>query len=132
MVAVLTVAARLVKLTLLPATLVSKFVPARATTVPADPTAGVKPVIVGALAAPTTKGALLLALPVGVATVIGPVVAPAGTLVTILVAVAEMTVACVWLNLTSFWLAVELKPLPEMVTVAPAAAPFGVNPTMAT
>ena len=43
-----------------------------------------------------------------------------------------MTVACVWLNLTSFWLAVELKPLPEMVTVAPAAPSFGVNPTMAT
>ena len=34
-------------------------------------------------------------------------------------AVALVTVAAVPLNVTAFWLGVVLKPVPEMVTVAP-------------
>ena len=45
-------------------------------------------------------------------TLIGPVVAPAGTVATIEVVVAEATVALTPLNRTVFWLAISLKPLP--------------------
>jgi hypothetical protein len=55
-----------------------KFVPLIVTLVPAGPLVGVKPVIVGALA-PTVKVLALVAVPVGVVTLTGPVVAPAGT-----------------------------------------------------
>ena len=54
-----------------------------------------------------------------------PVVAPAGTLVTILVAVSDTMLALVWLNATlvapvGFW--------PAMVTVVPAFPEAGVKP----
>ena len=55
-----------------------KFVPLIVTLVPTGPLAGVKLVIVGALAA-TVKLAALVAVPPGVVTLSGPVVAPAGT-----------------------------------------------------
>ena len=55
-----------------------KFVPVIVTLVPTGPLAGVKLVIVGALAL-TVKLAELVAVPPGVVTVTGPVVAPAGT-----------------------------------------------------
>ena len=55
-----------------------KFVPLIVTMVPAGPLVGVKPVIVGALA-PTVKLLALVAVPPGVVTLSGPVVAPAGT-----------------------------------------------------
>jgi hypothetical protein len=55
-----------------------KFVPVIATTVPAGPLAGVKPVIVGALWV-TVKLLALVAVPPGVVTLSGPVVAPDGT-----------------------------------------------------
>jgi len=60
----------------------------------------------------TIKGALLVAEPVGVVTMIGPVVAPTGTVVTSWVAVAEVTAATMPLNVTVFWLAVVLNPVP--------------------
>jgi hypothetical protein len=54
-----------------------KFVPLIVTLVPTGPLVGVKPVIVGAV---TTVNALaLVAVPPGVVTLSGPVVAPAGT-----------------------------------------------------
>jgi hypothetical protein len=54
-----------------------KFVPLIVTLVPSGPLVGVKPVIVGAV---TTVNALaLVAVPPGVVTLSGPVVAPAGT-----------------------------------------------------
>lgn len=63
---------------------ISKFVPVSATEVPGAPIVGVNPVIVGApeLAA-TVKTPLLVTEPEGVVTVIGPVVAVAGTAATI-------------------------------------------------
>ena len=55
-----------------------KFVPLIVTLVPTGPLAGVKLEIVGALAA-TVKLLALLAVPPGVVTLSGPVVAPVGT-----------------------------------------------------
>ena len=55
-----------------------KFVPLIVTLVPVGPLAGVKLVIVGALAL-TVKLVALVAVPPGVVTLTGPVVAPAGT-----------------------------------------------------
>jgi hypothetical protein len=52
-----------------------KFAPLIVTLVPTDPFAGVKLVIVGA----TMKLLVLVAVPPGVVTLIGPVVASAGT-----------------------------------------------------
>ena len=73
---------------------------------------GVKLAIVGAIEVVTVKGALLVARPVGVLTEIVPVVAPAGTLVTISVVDAETTVAVTPLNLTVFRPGVELNAVP--------------------
>ena len=55
-----------------------KFVPLIVTVLPANPLAGVKLVIVGA-GATTVKLVALVAVPPGVVTLSGPVVAPAGT-----------------------------------------------------
>ena len=81
---------------------VSKFVPLIATGVPGVPIVGVKPVIVGAAESLTTNELAVTAEPVGVVTVIGPVVAVAGTLVTIFEKVAEVIEAATPLNETVF------------------------------
>ena len=73
-----------------------------------------------------------MAVPFGFVMVIGPVVEPAGTLVTISVLVAEVTLAAVPLNVTIFSLAVVLKPEPKIVTVAPTVPTVGVNPPIVT
>ena len=54
-----------------------KFVPLMVTLVPSGPAVGEKLVIVGALT--TVKLFALVAVPLGVVTLTGPVVAPAGT-----------------------------------------------------
>src|SRR5262249_51414854 len=90
----------------------SKFVPAMVTAVPTVPMTGVKPVIVGAAGLSTVKVVLLVAEPVGVVTLIAPVVAPDGTVVKSFVTVAEVTVAATPLKVTVFWLGVVLKPVP--------------------
>jgi hypothetical protein len=56
-----------------------KFVPVITTLVPGDPVVGVNDVIVGTPTAAGTKFTVLGVLTAGVTTVIGPVVAPAGT-----------------------------------------------------
>jgi hypothetical protein len=61
---------------------------------------------------PTVNGLALLAEPEGEVTLMVPVVAPLGTLVTMLVVVDEVTVAAVPLKVTAFWLAVALNPVP--------------------
>ena len=71
------------------------------------------------------KVALLAAVPADVVTEMRPVVAPAGTVVTIWVAVSDTMVAEVPLNATlvapeRFW--------PVMVTVVPAAPDVGLKP----
>lgn len=89
---------------------------------------GVKLVIVGApVAERTVKAALLVFEPPGDVTPIGPVVAPEGTVATMLVVVDDVTVAVVPLNVTVFWLGVVLKPVPKMVTTVPIGPLFGLN-----
>lgn len=100
---------------------VSKFVPLTVTAVPATPLAGETDEIVGAVEAVTVNGEALDAFPDGVVTEIEPVVAVAGTLVTICVAVELVTVALTPLNVTVFCDGVALKPVPYSVTVCPAA-----------
>jgi len=63
---------------------------------------GVKLVIVGSVELVTVKGVLLVAEPAGAVTEIGPVVAPAGTAVTISVGLDEATVAATPLKVTVF------------------------------
>lgn len=70
---------------------------------------------------------MLVALPDGEVTAIGPEVAPVGTETTSCVASAEVTVADVPLNVTEFELGVELNPVPEMVTELPTAPEEGIN-----
>jgi hypothetical protein len=89
--------------TLLFATVVEKLVPLMVTAVPYEAIVGVKEEMVGAPAgAAIVKFVLLVAVPVGVVTVMAPVVAPVGTLVTICVLVADTTVAVVLLKRTVF------------------------------
>jgi hypothetical protein len=78
-------------------------------------------------AAVTVKGVLLVAEPVGVEIAIGPVVVPDGTVATICVAVAEITVARMPLNVTIFSFTIVLNPVPWTVTDAPIGALFGVK-----
>src|SRR3989442_471317 len=85
------------------------------TLVPTGPLAGVKLVTVGGLM--TVKLPALLAVPPGVATLIGPLEAPAGTVAVI--AVAELTVKLALTLLNSTAVA-PLKLVPLMVTVVPA------------
>jgi hypothetical protein len=118
----------LLNLRIFPESTVSKFVPVTATAVPAVPTVGVNPVMVGApVEAVTVKRFPLVADPPGAVTPITPVVAPAGTVVTIWVVVDEVTLAETPLKVTVFWLGVALKPVPKMVTVVPTGPLSGVN-----
>jgi hypothetical protein len=110
----------------------SKFAPVTETGVPGVPIVGVKLVIPGMLELVTLKVVLLVADPLGLVTAMGPVVAPLGTLTTICVSLDEITVAVVPLNITAFWLAVALNPVPEMVTEVPTGPLCGVKPATAT
>ena len=95
------------------ASVASKFAPATITGVPGVPMVGLNPVMTGTPgAAITVKGVPLEVEPLGAATVIGPVAAPDGTLVTIRVAVAETTAAGTPLNMTVFSPGVSLNPVP--------------------
>jgi hypothetical protein len=105
----------------------SKFAPVIFTTVPGTPTVGVNDVIVGRPASPTVKTSVLAAEPVEFATPMGPVVAPAGTMATIDVVVAELTAAERPLNVTVFPPGVEEKPVPKIVTCVPGRPILGVN-----
>ena len=101
------------KESLLFAAAVSNPDPVTVTGVPGAPIAGLKPVMLGAPGAdPTVNEPELVADPAGDVTIIGPVVAPAGTLVTIWLGLDAITVAAVQLNVTVFRLAVALKPVP--------------------
>jgi hypothetical protein len=79
------------------------------------------------MAGVTAKGMPLVAEPVGAVMAIGPVVAPDGTEATICGAAAEITVAGTPLNVTSFWSAVALNPVPCIVTDVPTGALFGIT-----
>jgi hypothetical protein len=80
--------------------------------------------IVGSI---TVKAVALVAVPPGVVTAIGPVVARAGTVAVILVSETTMKVARVPLNLTA---EAPVKPVPMMVTDVPAVPLVGLNDVM--
>jgi hypothetical protein len=100
------------KLTLVFATAVSKFVPEIVTAVSAPPHTGVKPVIVGCFEAARVNVLELVPVPPGAVTLIVPVVAPAGTVTTSLLRLTELTVASIPLNLTTFSAGVEPNAVP--------------------
>ncbi|HLO25550.1 MAG TPA: hypothetical protein VK187_05510, partial [Geobacteraceae bacterium] len=106
-------------MTTLLAGVVLKLVPVMVTVVPTGPWEGVKLAIVGAAAAVTVK--LIGEVPVRIptVTVIVPVVAPVGTIVTIWVEVELVTIAFCPLNLTMLSAAVVLNLVPVMVTTVP-------------
>ena len=78
----------------------------------------------------TVKLVALVAVPPRVVTLIGPVVAPEGTMAVRLVAEAEVTVAVTPLNLTSFLLATGSKFVPVIVTAVPGGPLLGVKLVM--
>ena len=75
----------------------------------------------------TVKLLALVAVRPLTVTVIGPLVAPVGTEVTMLVAVGVPVVAVVPLNFTVLLVAVVLKFVPVMVTVAPTRPLVGLK-----
>src|SRR5260370_1138102 len=104
-----------------------KFVPVMVTDVPTAAEVGDKPVMLGA--ATTAKLIPLLATPDTVTTTL-PVVAPAGTGATMLVALQLVGVASVPLNCTVLVPWVAPKFVPVMVTDVPTAAEVGDKPVM--
>jgi hypothetical protein len=99
-----------------------KFVPAIVTTVPTRPLAGVKPVIVGD--ATIVKELALVAVPAGVVTTIGPVVALAGTVAVICDADLTLNEALTPLKVT---FVVPERFVPLMVTDVPVLPLAGVK-----
>ena len=81
--------------------------------------------MVGAIV--TVKFDVLTAMNELTVTVMLPVVAPAGTVVVMLVVVAAVTMAAVPLNLTVLLAGVVLKFVPVIVTVVPTEPPVGVK-----
>jgi hypothetical protein len=116
LVELVTVAVTPLNLTTSLASAVSKPVPVMVTFVPMEPLAGEKLVIEGV----TVKSDDDVAVRLPTVTLIGPVVAPDGTVATISVLVALVTVAEVPLNATELLAAVVLKFAPVMVTDVPA------------
>src|SRR5436853_5220832 len=81
-------------------------------------------VTVGGVVSPTEKLAALLAVPPGVVTLIGPLVAPAGTVAVIAVAEFTVKLALVPLNSTA---EAPVKLVPLMVTLVPTGPLPGVK-----
>ena len=108
-----------------PAVAPVKLVPVMVTDDPALPLVGEKPVIVGG--GTTVKFVLLVAVPPGVVTVIGPVVAPGGTVAVICDRFLTLYVAVVPLNVTAV---APVKFALEIVTVVPTPPLMGEKPMM--
>jgi len=103
-----------------------KFSPLITTLAPIAPLSGVIDVMVGD---PSTLKLLLLVIVIPLTMIlIGPVVAPAGIVVVILVVVDAVTVAGIPLNETVLLVGVVLKFVPEIIMVAPSAPLLGLNP----
>src|SRR5207237_932689 len=97
-----------------------KFVPLIVTLVPTGPLVGVRLAIVGGLT--TVNELALVAVPPGVVTLSGPVVAPAGTVAWIAVAEVTVKVALTPLNVTEV---APLKFVPLIVTLVPTGPLVG-------
>ena len=80
----------------------------------------------------TTKVVADVALPSGAVTVIGPVAAPFGTVVTMRVGAAAVTAAAAPVNVTEFCDGVALKPVPKIWTWVPTLPLLGVTSVMRT
>ena len=105
---------------------VLKLVPVMVTLVLTPPEVGLKLVTVGF--GSSVKVALLVAIgEFNTAMVIFPVLAPGGTVAISCVAVADVTVACIPLNLTVLLTAVVPKFVPVIVTEAPMPVEEGVK-----
>jgi hypothetical protein len=100
-----------------------KFVPLMVTLVPTGPLVGAKLVIVGGLAT-TVKLLALVAVPPGVVTLIGPVVAPVGTVACIAVAELTTKLALTPLQVTAV---APVKFVPLIVTLVPTGPLVGVK-----
>src|SRR5438876_729432 len=100
-----------------------KAVPVSVTLLPTGPLVGAKLVIVGA--GITVKLLVLVAVPPGVVTLMGPLVAPLGTVAAIEVdEVTEKLTALVPLNVTDV---APVKAVPLSVTLLPTGPPVGVK-----
>jgi len=98
-----------------------KFVPVIVTLVPTRPLAGVKEVMAGV----TVKRVVVFKGPLpGVVTVMGPVVAPAGTVVVIVPEELTVKVDATPLNETAV---APVKLVPVIVTAVPTGPKIGVN-----
>jgi hypothetical protein len=103
-----------------------KFVPLTRTEVPTGPLVGLNDVIVGAPVVVTVKFVELVAVPSGLVTAIGPVVAPAGTVVVIFCGLSIVNVADVPLKVTLVTLgSLPLKFWPWIVTEVPTGPLVG-------
>ena len=106
----------------------SKFVPVMVIVAPAEALIGVKLEIVGVGTTSKLVADVTLWAPLVVATVIGPVAAPCGTVVTIWVDVLLVTTAGTSSKkVTRLLIGVESKFVPVMVMVAPTKALAGVK-----
>src|SRR6266567_3928736 len=115
------------KVTVLVPWLAPKFVPAIVTEVPAGPDVGFKLLTLGGSV--TVKGTPLLATPTTVTTTF-PVVAPAGTGATMLVALQLVGVAVVPLKVTVLVPWDAPKFVPVIVTEEPTGPEVGLRPVM--
>jgi hypothetical protein len=103
-----------------------KFVPLIRTDVPTGPLVGLNDVIVGAPVVVTVKFVELVAVPSGLVTAIGPVVAPAGTVAVIFCGLSIVNVAVVPLKVTLVTLgSLPLKFWPWIVTEVPTGPLVG-------
>jgi hypothetical protein len=101
------------------------LVPVTVTLFPVRPWFGVKLVTVGGTN--TVKLVALVAVPAAVVTVMGPVVAPVGTVAMRLVAVAAVKLAVTPLNFTVLLAGTGSKFVPVIVTEVPTGPSVGVN-----
>ena len=105
-----------------------KLLPLIVTAVRTGPLVGLKPLIVGGAGGMVTlKPAPLVALPAGVVTVIGPLVAPAGTvaLIWVLPPTVKLALAPLKATVDVFW-----NHCPLIVTVVPTGPLVGLKPLM--
>ena len=102
-----------------------KLEPLIDTLVPTGPLAGAKPEMAGG--GTTVKALLLVAVPAGVVTAIGPVAAPAGAVAWIAVSEVTVKLALTPLNVTAV---APLKLVPLIETWVPAGPLAGAKPEM--
>jgi hypothetical protein len=103
-----------------------KPLPVMVTEVPTRPLAGLKPLIEGDRV--TVKLPVLVPVPLGLVTSIGPLVAPAGTVAVICTSLSTVKLAVVPLKSTAV---APVKPLPVMVTEVPTGPLAGLKPLTA-